>query len=308
MDLGLRRLRMLREVAHHGGVNAAAVAMQYSPSAISQQMTALERVVGAPVLERRGRGVVLTEVGRVLLQHAEILLAAERDAQSAVEQVRDTLAVELTVGVFSTVAAGLIPGILRDLALSHPEIRLRTREIDPDEAGYQLRHGHLDLAFLIDYPDATEPWSPGLTVAPVMRDQLHLAAPVGHFSPPKVQLTDLADHDWVISGPRTYYGRAIRSACREAGFNIRITHEVDEQATALALVAKGLGITLISDLGRAFLPDTGVTLHDLIRPVRRQILLAHADGAANRPAIRAFLESTARLTTPTPRIATGTPE
>lgn len=295
MELSLRRLRILREVAHHGGVSAAAREMQYSPSGISQQMAVLEQDVGAPVLERRGRGIVLTKVGQVLLEHAEVLLAAERDAQSAVEQVRDTLAVELTVGVFSTVAAGLIPSIFRDLALRHPEIQLRTREIDPDDAGVQLRHGHLDLAFLIDYPDATEPWAPGISIIPAMHDQLHLAAPAGHFPPTKMRLADLADQDWVMSGPRTYYGRAVRSACQRAGFDIRITHEVDEQATALAMVAAGLGITLVSDLGRAFLPDAGVDVHGLTRPLRRQLLLAHHDASAGRPAIRGFVESTARV-------------
>ena len=295
MELSLRRLRILREVAQHGGVSAAARQMQYSPSGISQQMAVLEQDVGAPVLERRGRGIVLTEVGRVLLEHAEVMLAAERDAQSAVEQVRDTLAVELTVGVFSTVSAGLIPGIVRDLAQRHPEVRLRTREIDPDDAGAQLRHGHLDLAFLIDYPDASEPWAPGITIIAAMNDQLHLAAPAGHFGSAKIRLADLAEENWVISGPRTYYGRAVRSACQQAGFDIRITHEVDEQATALTMVAAGLGISLVSDLGRAFVAPTGVDVHDLTRPLRRQLLLAHHDASARRPAIKAFLRSTARM-------------
>ena len=296
MELRLRRLRILREVAHHGGVNAAAREMHYSPSAVSQQMTALERDVGAAVLERRGRRIVLTEVGRVLLHHAEILLAAERDAQSAVEQVRDARSVELTVGVFSTVAAGLIPAVVADLARRQPEIRIRTREIDPDDAGVQLRHGHLDLAFLIDYPDATEPWTPGITVVPVMEDRLQLAALTGQFSSSKVRLADLADRDWVISGPNTYYGRAIRSACRQAGFEIRITHEVDEQATALAMVAEGLGVTLISDLGHTFLPDRGITVHDLTHPLRRQILLAHREGDTS-PVIHAVRQSTSHLVT-----------
>ncbi len=295
MDLNLRRLRILREVAHHGGVSAAAREMHYSASGISQQMAALELEVGAPVLERRGRGIVLTEVGRVVLEHAEILLGAERTAQAAVEQTRDTLAAELSVGVFSTVAAGLMPGIVQDLAVRHPEIHLRTREIDPDQAGIELRHGHLDLAFLIDYPDATEPWGPGITIVPAMYDVLHLAAPTGQFAPGKVRLADLADHDWVVSGPRTYYGRAIRSACRQAGFEIRMTHDVDEQATALAMVAAGLGITLMSDLGRAFLPATGVDVLDLTRPLRRQILVAHEEASGGRPAIRVFLESAARV-------------
>ncbi|MEO5651750.1 MAG: LysR substrate-binding domain-containing protein [Marmoricola sp.] len=295
MDMSLRRLRILREVAHHGGVTTAAHEMQYSPSGISQQMSVLEEEVGAPVLERRGRGIGLTEVGRVLLEHAEILLTAERELQAAVEEARDTLAVELSVGVFSTVAAGLMPGIIKDLSERHPQIHLRTREIDPDDASLQVRHGHLDLAFLIDYPDATEPWATGITMVTAGHDELHLAAPAGAFSSAKVRLADLADHDWVMSGPRTYYGRAVRSACRQAGFDIRITHEVDEQATALAMVASGLGVTLMSDLGRAFLPDTGVEVFDLTRPLRRQILLAHDVGAGGRPAIKAFLKSTKRV-------------
>lgn len=294
MELRLHRLRILREVAQHGGVNAAAREMHYSPSGVSQQMAALEHDVGAQVLERRGRRVVLTEVGRVLLHHAEILLAAERDAQSAVERVRDTLSVELTVGVFSTVAAGLIPDVVADLARQHPEIRIRTREIDPDDAGMQLRHGHLDLAFLINYPDATEPWAPGITVVPIMDDCLQVAALAGLLPSTTVRLADLADGDWVISGRGSYYGRAIRAACRRAGFEIRITHEVNEQATALAMVAAGLGITLISDLGRTFVPDTGITVHDLTHPLRRQILLAHRDRDRS-PAVHTFLETTSRI-------------
>ncbi len=301
MELNLRRLRILREVAHHGGVSMAARVTHYSASGISQQMAALEQDVGAPVLERRGRGIVLTEVGRILLEHAEIMLDAESHARSAVEQVRDSMAVELSVGVFSTVAAGLMPGIVEDLARLHPEIHLRTRELDPDDAGIELRHGHLDLAFLIDYPDATEPWSPGITIVPAINDELHLAVPTGRFPPGKVRLADLGDQDWVISGPRTYYGRAVRSACRQAGFDIAITHEVDEQATALAMVAAGLGITLMSDLGRAFLPEAGIDVLELTRPLRRQILLAHADASGGRPAIRLFMESATRIADRTSR-------
>jgi DNA-binding transcriptional LysR family regulator len=241
MTLSLHRLRMLREVARHDGVTAAARAMHYSPSGISQQIAALESEVGAPILERVGRGIRLTEVGRVLVQHADILLAAERDAVAALEAARDTMAVELTVGVFATVAAALVPTVLHDLAAEHPEIRLRTREVDPEDAVLDLRHGHLDLAFLLDYPQAAEPWSANLTLSPVGIDHLHVVAPSERFAGTSVDLVELADENWVISGPHTYYGRAVRAACQRAGFHLRITHEVDEQATALAMVAAGVG-------------------------------------------------------------------
>lgn len=293
MELGLRRLRILREVAEHGGVTAAARAMHYSPSGISQQVAALEEVVGAPVLERQGRGVRLTEVGRVLVEHAGILLEAEREARSAVEHARDTLAVELVVGVFCTVAAGLLPGLIRDLAQRHPEVSVITREVDPDEAPHDLRHGHLDLAFMIDYPDAPEPWSSGVTVLSAGLDEMHLAVPSGGPVSGPVDLADLADADWVLPGVGSYYGRALRSACRQAGFEPRVHHQVDEQPTALAMVAAGLGLTMVSDLGRAFLP-AGVDVVQLLDPPRRQILVAHDEADSRRPAVRVFLESASR--------------
>lgn len=297
MELSLRKLRILREVADHGGVTAAAEAMQHSPSGVSQQMAALEADIGTPVLERRGRGVQLTEAGRVLLEHAEILLSAEQQAQAAIEQVRDTVAGELSVGVFSTVAAGLIPPIVADLATSYPEILVTTREINPDEAVVALRHGHLDLAYLIDYPEAHEPWPASITVVPSGLDRLHLAAPAGLFPPGKVNLSDLADAQWVMSGPRSYYGRAVRTACRLAGFEIQVTHQVDEQATALAMVGAGLGITLMSDLGRTFLPKN-VDVLELRRPLHRQLLVGHDSAAGNRPAVAAFLRAALRAAEP----------
>ncbi len=260
-------------------------------------MAALELAIGTPVLERRGRGVQLTEAGRVLLEHAEILLSAERQAQAAIEHVRDTVAGELSVGVFSTVAAGLIPTIVADLAEEYPEIHVTTREINPDEAVLDLRHGHLDVAYLIDYPEAHEPWPASITVVPSGLDRLHLVAPAGLFPPGKVNLADLADAQWVMSGPRSYYGRAVRTACRLAGFEIQITHQVDEQATALAMVGAGLGITLMSDLGRSFLP-AGVDVLELRRPLHRQLLVGHDAAAGSRPAIAAFVRAAVRASAP----------
>lgn len=294
MDLSLRRLRILREIAHHGGVTAAAQALHYSPSGISQQVAALEEDIGSPVLERRGRGVRLTEVGRVLLEHAETLLDAEREARAAVEQARDTLAVELRVGVFCTIAAGLVPLVLEDLGERHPEVSVRTVEADPDLAARELRHGHLDLAFLLDYPDAPEPWTSGIAFVPMGMDDTHLAAPAGWYEGRSIDLSRLADRDWVLSGSHNYYGRAMRSACRAAGFEPRVVHEVDEQPTALAMVAAGLGVTLMSDLGRPFLPASGVDVLELRQAVRRQVLVAYDKSTHSRPAVSAFLASTRR--------------
>jgi DNA-binding transcriptional LysR family regulator len=294
MELSLRRLRTLREVARRGGVNAAAATLHFSPSAVSQQLEALAVEVGAPVLERIGRGVRVTEVGRVLVEHAEVLLAAEQAACAAVEEARQSLSAHLTVGVFAAAAAALLPTVIDDLAGRHPGIILASAEADGEDVVTDVRHGHLDLALLLDYPDAPEPWKPDLAVVPLGRDRIHLAAPAGTSCGPGVDLGALAGEDWIISGPETYWGRAVRTACRAAGFEPRIRHRVDSSATALAMVAAGLGVTLVSDLGRIFCPARGVVVVPLARPLSRTIVVAHLPHTRDRPTARAVLDAFSR--------------
>ncbi|GAA4856753.1 LysR family transcriptional regulator [Actinomycetospora corticicola] len=305
MELSLRRLRTLREVARRGGVNAAAAALHYSPSAVSQQVEALGVEVGTPVIERVGRGVRLTEVGRVLVEQAEFLLAAEQRAVAAVEGARQHLSARLSVGVFAAAAAALLPAVIADLAAHHPGITLESLETDPDQAVLDVRHGHLDLALLLDYPDAPEPWAPGLTMVPLGQDRIHLAAPAGTAYRPGTDLAALAGETWVISGAESYYGRAVRTACRRAGFEPEVRHRVDGLATALAMVAAGLGVTLASDLGRAFLPASGIDVVPLRRPLLRTIVLAHLPHADDRPSVRATVEAFGRAAVDRGLVAMG---
>lgn len=283
---------MLRAVARENSVTAAARTLHYTPSAISQQLSALEAQIGAPVLERVGRGIRLTLVGQVLVRHADILLAAEWEARVEVEQVRQSQAAELTVGVFATVAAGLVPAVVADLAEHHPQLHLNTREVDPENAVADLQYGQLDLAFLVDYPDASQTWPANLRVTALALDYLHLAAPTGQFNPTDdIELAELADYDWIISGPRTSYGRAVQTACQRAGFDLHITHEVDEQATALAMVSAGMGITLMSDLASQAFQPHDVDMLTLASPITRRILVAHHQTLADRPALQAAIAS-----------------
>lgn len=298
--LNLNRLRALQAVAQYGGVSAAAESLHFTPSAISQQLSTLETDVGAAVVERVGRGVRLTEAGRVLVEHAEPLLAAEAAARAAVERTRDEGAVTLSVGVFASVAAGLMPTLFAELARSAPQVRLVTREIDPDAVATELRLGHLDLSFLLDYPEAAESWRPDVQFSYVGTDTLAAALPVTEADPAEptepgepVRLADLADRDWILAGTHTYFGRAVRAACRQAGFDPRVAHEVDEQATALALVDAGAGVTLVSDFGRPFVPDR-TRIVPLRERISRRLLLAQPRWAGQRPAVRALVEAATR--------------
>lgn len=295
MELGLNRLRMLRAVARYNSVTAAAEALHYTPSAISQQLSALETEIGAPVLERIGRRIRLTRVGHVLVKHANLLLTAEQQARTEVEQVRQSRAAELSIGVFATVAAGLLPAVLTELADQHPQLHLKSREVDPEDAVTDLQHGHLDLAFLLDYPDAPQTWPANLQILPLIYDHLHLAAPAGQFNTAEeVNLADLANFEWIISSPHTPYGRAVQTACQRAGIDLNITHQVEEQATALAMVNAGLGITLLSDLGHQAFQTRNVDMLNLTTPVIRQVLLAHHHALTNRPALQTVIASITR--------------
>ncbi len=294
MELALNRLRMLREVALRGSVTAAAEALGYSASGVSQQIAALEREVATELLEPVGRGVRLTEVGRVLAEQAGLVLDAEAAACAAVEAARDSDGGELRVGLFSTVAAGLLPGVIAELGIDHPGLRIESREVDPEHAPADLRVGRLDLAFLIDYPEAKEAWPSSMEIIPIGVEELRVAAPAGLLNGRQVRLADLAEMDWIISGSETYYGRAVRIACTRAGFEPQVRHQVDEQGTAMAMVAAGLGVTLVSELGEIFRP-ANVELFPLRPRLTRQLLLAHPPGARARPTVRAFVATTARV-------------
>ncbi|MBA8826248.1 DNA-binding transcriptional LysR family regulator [Saccharopolyspora lacisalsi] len=291
MELSLHRLRILHEFSRRGTVTETAAVLHYTTSAISQQLDAMEREVGLELLERVGRRVRLTEAGRVLAEQAAEVLVAEERARLALERAQEALTAKLTVGVLATIAASLVPPTLAILAERHPEMHVRTREVTPEEAVTAVRDGDLDLAFVLDYPDSPTSWDLALESTLVGVEQLRLVVPGGRcdFDGP-VALTDLADHSWVVSGDGTDFGRALLAVCRRAGFEPRVTHQVDEQATAMAMVAGGLGITLVADLGRALRP-AGVDVVPLHDPLMRRVLLLRRAATRDRPSERAFLDA-----------------
>jgi DNA-binding transcriptional LysR family regulator len=322
MELSLNRLRMLRELSRCGTITKAAAALHYTPSAVSQQLAALEREVCVPLLEQVGRRVRLTETGRVLAQHAEEILAAEERARIALEQARETLTADLTVGVLATLAGTLVPPTLATLAERHPGVRVKTREVVPEETQSAVRDGDLDLAFVLDYPDApgSVPRDAALESTLIGVEELRLVAPHGHLPTPAppggsaephshpaaalprhtgddralqgapVELADLAECSWVASGTDTEFGRALSSVCRTAGFTPHIAHQIDEQATAMAMVAKGLGITLVAELALSLRP-AGVEVFPFRTPIRRRITVIRRTSTRDRPSELAFVRA-----------------
>lgn len=287
MALSLHRLRTLCEVARVGGIIAAAETLHYSPSTVSQQLETLSKEIGAPVIERVGRGVRLTDVGRIAEEHAKELLEAEQRTLAAIEQARQGLAARLTIGVFATAAASLLPVVLQELAQRYPEIIIESEEVEVEDAVEGLRDGRLDCALMLDYPDAPEQWSGDLSVVPIGIDEIHLAVPTGSGLGQGVNLAEMADEDWILSGTATYYGRAMRAACRAAGFDPVVRHRLDATATALALVAAGLGVTFTSDLAKTFNPSQSVDTIRLAKPLQNTIVIVQLPHTLKRPTVLA---------------------
>ncbi|MEU1981120.1 LysR substrate-binding domain-containing protein [Nocardia sp. NPDC019395] len=284
MDLSLARLRMLRELHRRGTITAAANALHYTASAVSQQLAQLERDVGTRLFERRGRRVQLTDLGVLLAEHAEEILASVERATQALEEAGETVTAKLTAGVWASVASGLLPDALTALASNHPGILVRTRELAPESTAAAVRDGALDLSFVLDYSNYPMTWDRGLERAIIAVERIYAAVPAGSMPAASVTLTELAEHPWILAPARSHFGHASRLAFQSAGVKPRIDHEVEEQATAMAMVAAGLGVTLVSDLGLALRPP-GVDIVALGDPLTRTVSLAYRTNTARRAAL-----------------------
>ncbi|MDP8970405.1 MAG: LysR family transcriptional regulator [Actinomycetota bacterium] len=291
MDLSVQQLRMLREVAQRGTIAAAAASLGYTPSAVSQQLNGLQRVTGVAVLERAGRNVRLTDAGRELVRYATDLLADLEAARAAVERVANEVRGVLEVTVYESVAATLLVPLLERLALAHPELRLRTRQLEPDVAIDAVAAGEVDLAFTIDYAHAPAARRPRVTRFSLAEDFFHLVVPVGDpIDTAGVALADVADRAFISAPPQSSCGRCVVMACRDAGFEPDIAHQIDLYPTALRLVAAGHGVALIPDLGLVDAPSD-LRVVDLDPPLSRTIQLAYRTTSGERPAIAAVRDA-----------------
>ncbi len=289
LDLG--RLRALHAVAVHGSVAAAALALGYTPSAVSQQITKLERETRTTLLERRGRGVALTEEARHLASTAQELLTIVERAETTLEERRGKPAGLLTIGAFSTAARGLLPGVLAELAREHPGLDVRMNEVDPHLSIDLVARGMIDVAVAHDWDIAPLPAPDGVEQAVIGDDACDLLVPEGHplTSRESVRRTDLVGERWICQPPGTVCHDWLVRTLRAAGHEPQLAHQAAEYHTQLALVAAGLGIALIPRLGRGPLPDKVHALPLEPAPVRRLYALWRP-GAARRPAITVTVE------------------
>ncbi|MEV5781788.1 LysR family transcriptional regulator [Streptomyces sp. NPDC052287] len=284
--LNLQRLRALHAVSVHGTVGAAAAALGYTPSAVSQQIAKLERETRTVLLERRGRGVRLTEQALQLASTAQQLMAIVERAETELEERRGVPAGRLDLAAFASAARGLLPAVLADLAVRHPALDTRLTEVDPHLSVDLVAKGAVDVAVAHDWDIARLPAPPGVEQAVIGDDLCDLLVPAGHPLAGRVSVRreELAGERWICQPPgRVCHDWLVRTL-RAAGCEPHIVHQADENPTLVALVAAGLGVALIPRLGRGALPDGVVEVPLDPMPVRRLYALWRT-GAARRPAI-----------------------
>jgi DNA-binding transcriptional LysR family regulator len=288
--LDLRRLRLLRELALLGTIAAVAEALSFTPSAVSQQLSALEREAGVPLLERTGRRVTLTPAGHALVRHAEALLERLESAEAELAQARRGLTGPLRIGAFPTATRALLPAALVALARTQPDLEPQVVEMDPAVVGNALRAGEVDLALVQSYDFVPEPDQPGLATQPLCSEPMYLAAPrtaperEDEHDPDEVSLAAYRDTPWITATPGTLCHTMTLRACQAAGFTPRVRHQVDDFSTVLALVAGDQGVAVVPELGLSEAPRT---VHPTRLPMRRHTRIAFRAGAARHPAVSA---------------------
>ncbi|MGK8558768.1 LysR family transcriptional regulator [Nocardia gipuzkoensis] len=276
--LDVRKLRLLRELAHRETIAAVAEALAYTPSAVSQQLAALEREAGVPLLTRTGRRVTLTPAALALVEHTETILAVLEQATAELATTRTELTGTLRIGAFPTAVRTILASALVALSTAHPRLELRVTELDPALAPDALRAETLDVALVQEYDYVPVAADPALHSEPLFEEIVYLAA---RGTEP---LADHRESPWIASTPGTLCHTMTVRACEAAGFNPRIRHHADDFGTVLALVAAGQGVALVPELGARECP-AGVVLGPL--PTRRRTRLAYRRGTGNHPAVRA---------------------
>jgi DNA-binding transcriptional LysR family regulator len=294
--LDVRKLRLLRELAHRETIAAVAEALSYTPSAVSQQLAALEREAGVPLLRRTGRRVALTPAGSALAERTEQILALLEQASGALAATRAGLAGPLRIGAFPTAVRTILPAALVALGRDHPDLELMVTELDPAAVPAALRSGALDVALIHDYDYVPVRPDPALDTEPLLEEAIYLASSAvpgdgsGTAEPGSDPIWARRHAPWIVGSPDTLcHAMAVR-ACQRAGFMPRIRHHADDFATVLALVAAGQGVALVPQLGAAGATGATGPLADVVLtplPTRRRTRIAYRSGTRDQPPVAA---------------------
>ncbi|MFE1168651.1 LysR family transcriptional regulator [Nocardiopsis sp. NPDC058789] len=297
----MERLRALAAVRTHGSIARAARVLHVTPSGMSQQLAKLEREAGQRLLEPEGRTVRLTHAGRVLAAHADRVLAQLSEAQTDLAALDRQILGPLRLGGVGSAVRNLLPGALSALLTEHPRLVPTVRDGEVVSLIPPLLRGELDLVLAESWSSRPVALPAGVRTVELLEERVCLALPRGHplADPPPVDLASLAAPGglpWASCPAGTEPYEAILQALRSRGVEPDIRYTLAEIPSQLELVASGLAMALVPDLGRRTAPE-GVLFLPTDPPLRRTInAVWRAD--AETPAIRACVTALTEHTAP----------
>jgi DNA-binding transcriptional LysR family regulator len=293
----VKQLKVLRAVAEHGSFSAAADALSYTQPAISQQIAALEKRAGTTLVDRGSRGVRLTDAGRTLVEHAEVVIARLAAAEAELEAIAGIRGGRVRMSSFPTAGASLLPPAVAEFTRRHPEVELNFVEREPEDASVSLRAAELEIAIVFEYSEMKQPefdrMYEGIELHHLVDDPMYLALPRDHplAAKPRVRLTDVAEETWIQeSGAHSWCGSFHEAVCTNAGFQPKVGFRSDDYNVVQGLIAAGVGISLLPGLALTNLrEDIVVRSLGKSAPARR-IAAATLAGRYRSPATEAMLE------------------
>jgi DNA-binding transcriptional LysR family regulator len=286
--LDVHRLRVFRAVVTAGSVSQAAANLNYTPSAISQHLAALQRETGLQLIERNGRGIEITSTGRLLADEAAAVLERLASLDSVVADLRDGRVGSLSIGYFASAGAAWIPSVVVTLTREFPDVRLSLRL-------HELAGGHPtspDVQVFVDGTDRAE--NLGYDVHRLLEEPYLAVLPAGHRLAHRgeIHLRELADEPWVdhdfTRGPCR---QVVIDACASVGFSPGFRIETQDHQTAISFVAAGMGITVLPRLCLTPTLPGGLVAIPVVDPVpvRRIAVRVRQVLRHNRAALR-FVE------------------
>ena len=281
----------LRAVDLHGSVVAAADALGFTPSAVSQQVKRLERQTGVPLLERVGRGVMLTRQGRHLVDAGSRLLTDLESIESDLHRQAGTVSGHLRLTAFSTAMRGLVAPRVAALRSAHPDLALTLTEREPWDTVDLVATGQADVGVVHSWGDLPLAVPDHVATTPLAEDVAEVIVHAGHRLAGRDRVTphDLVDEGWVATPEGTICRAWLTRMYHGTGRLPRIAHQSMEFASHLALVRAGLGIALVPRLGREPLGDDLVAVPAEDPVPTRSIVAVHRRSMAGSPAVRAVV-------------------
>ncbi|MCA5923960.1 MULTISPECIES: LysR substrate-binding domain-containing protein [Curtobacterium] len=292
--LDVRRLVLLRELSIRGTIAAVAEAMNFTPSAVSQQLSALEREAGVQLLRRAGRRLQLTPQAEVLVAAAGQVLDVLEHAQSQVAETLPSVQGRVRVAVFQSAALALMPSALHEMATQHPDVRIEMVQREPETALNETWARDFDMVIAEQYPAHAAPHLSGLDRSDLTTDAVRLALPPLETALlPVSSLDDAAAMPWVMEPRGTASRHFAEQVCRRWGFEPDVRYETADLQTQIRLVESGNAVSLMPDLmwtGRT----TTCRLLDLPERPRRTIFTVVRAAGSSSPAVRALRDALER--------------